>query len=305
MKRFLAEKGFDEGRYEDIEEEAIYNQILEIFTSNLQKIIHIVNNKRSIFGFEKVERVLVDFEGKTIPDFDRFYSFLSFEEIEYSAIEVDGVDAKNIHSYICAAYFFDLANELYEDRLNFTIFERKPPIYKRELFKYLSIISLTIFLNSLCNSYLIQQTEATKARIDAINQRLKKHKTSVKSLQKMLEEEKKKKAEMKELINKKAQEVKYYKDTLIALRELSNSNITREKFINDILEVLEAYNLSVSRIVQNGDREVEISLIAEYNQRDRIAQFIETLAKMGYKDVSTGDISLNNDVYESTVRIVR
>ncbi len=152
---------------------------------------------------------------------------------------------------------------------------------------------------------MIQQTEATKARIDAINQRLKKHKTSVKSLQKMLEEEKKKKAEMKELINKKAQEVKYYKDTLIALRELSNSNITREKFINDILEVLEAYNLSVSRIVQNGDREVEISLIAEYNQRDRIAQFIETLAKMGYKDVSTGDISLNNDVYESTVRIVR
>ena len=96
----------------------------------------------------------------------------------------------------------------------------------------------------------------------------------------MLEEEKKKKAEMKELINKKAQEVKYYKDTLIALRELSNSNITREKFINDILEVLEAYNLSVSRIVQNGDIEVEISLIAEYNQRDRIAQFIETLAKM-------------------------
>ena len=91
---------------------------------------------------------MVDFEGKTIPDFDRFYSFLSFEEIEYSAIEVDGVDAKNIHSYICAAYFFDLANEIYEDRLNFTIFERKPPIYKRELFKYLSIISLTIFLSA-------------------------------------------------------------------------------------------------------------------------------------------------------------
>ncbi|WOE69716.1 hypothetical protein RZR97_11475 [Hydrogenimonas thermophila] len=304
LKKILLEKGFEESRYESDEEEAIYNLLVEIFTPNIQKIIHVVNNKRSIFGLDGIDRIWLDFNGKLIPGLDHFYSFMAYEEIEYKAIEIEDIDGDNIHAYISASYFLDLANSLY-DGLNFTIYERKPPVYKLELFKLTLFAIVGILINGAIDSYFIYQIDITKNGSDAIRHKLKSQKKSIESLQKKLKSDKQRSEELKKVLNRKAHEIKVYKDTLIALDDLTHGNLIREEFINDILVVLQKFNLSTSKIIQKGNYEVEISLIAEYNQRERIAKFIEALSKKGYQDVSTGKISLNNGVYESTVRIVR
>ena len=303
IKRILAEKGFDENLY-DADDEYLYTHLTEVFTPNIQKIIHVINNKRSIFGIDGIDRIWLDFNGKNIPGFDQFYSFLSYDEVKCKPIEIEGVDEESVHSYVSAAYFLDIANSLY-DELNFTIYERKPPIYKLELFKIALFLTTGLFLNVAVDGFFLHKKEMTKKDAEAIKVKLESQKKRSATLQKKLNAAKKRSEELNSMLKKKAHEIDVYKSTLVALDLLSRGNLIRERFINDILVVLENYDLSISKIVQKGNNEVEIDLIAEYNQRERIAKFIETLANKGYKDVSTKAISLNNGVYESTVRIVR
>jgi len=303
IKRVLTEKGFDEELY-DANDEFLYTLLIEAFTPSIQKIIHTVNNKRGIFGIDGIDRIWLDFNGKNIPNFDQFYSFLSYDSVECRPIEIEGVNKESIHSYISATYFLDVANSLY-DGLNFTIFERKPPIYKLELFKLALFMTTGLFLNVAVDGFFLYKKEITKNGIETTKKRIESQKKRSIALQKKLDVAKKRNEELNKILKKKANEVEVYRSTLIALELLSRGNLMRERFINDILIVLENYNLSVSKIIQKGNSEVEVDLIAEYNQREKIAKFIEALANKGYKDVSTKAISLNNGVYESTVRIVK
>ncbi|HIP14512.1 MAG TPA: hypothetical protein EYG74_03375 [Sulfurimonas autotrophica] len=304
LKKILIEKGFVEDHYGDEHEDAIYNRLVEVFTPNMQKIIHVVNNKRSIFGLEGIDRIWIDFDGNLIDGLDEFYSFMSYEEVEYKALEIDGIEKENIHSYISAAYFLDLANSLY-DGLNFTIFERRPPLYKQEVVKLAMLFSTALLINASIDGYFIYQIETAKQQASAIKHKLDSQKKIRESWLRKLDTAKKKSKELLERLKRKNHEISVYRDTLEALNLLSSGNLIREEFINDILSALQLFNLSASKIVQKGNDVVEIALIAEYHQRERIAKFIEALSKKGYKDVSTEEISLNNGVCESTVRIVR
>jgi len=303
LKKVLAEKGFLESEYED-DEDAIYDRLVEVFAPNIQKIINIVNNKRSIFGLGGIDRVIIDFDGKLIRGFDEFYSFMSYEEISYETVKIENVESEKIHEYIGAAYILDLANGLY-DGLNFTIFERQPPFYKQEVIRLAMLFSTALLLNVLIDSYLIYKMDLIKQQASAIKRVIDSQKRKSNSLQKKLVTAQKKSEKLRDQLKQKKYDIAVYRDTLKALELLSSDNILRETFINDILITLQFFNLSTSKIVQYGSEGVEINLIAEYDHRERIAKFIEALSKKGYKDVSTGQISLINGVYESTVRIYR
>lgn len=303
LKDILINKGFIDILYED-DEDVLYDRLIEIFSPIIQKIINIVNSKRNVFGVNGIDRLILDFDGKLIKGFNEFYAFLSHEEVNYSALQLEGIESENIHEYISAAYIYDVAQGRY-DGLNFTIFERKPPIYKLEVSKFLAVILVTVFLNGLADSYFEYKIDRLDNEIAKKKVNLSARNKIVNRLKKKLNAVEKKNSELKNIINKKRLKIEVYQDTLKVLNLLSTINLLREKFINDILITLKKTDLSISKIVQYSSDSVEINLIADSNQRENIARFIEELSKKDYRSVTTNEISLKNGVYESSVRISR
>jgi len=303
LKSILVNKGFIDTLYED-DEDVLYDRLIEIFTPNIQKIINLVNSKRSVFGIDGVDRLILDFNGKLIKGFDEFYSFVSHEEVEYSILKLDGVENENMHEFIGAASIYDIVHSKY-DGLNFTIFERKPPIYKLEVFKFSTVILVTVLLNGLIDIYYTYEIDKFNSEISDINANLGGKNRVLSGLKKKLDEIEKKNSELKKSIAEKRLEIEVYEDTLKALDMFSSINLLREEFVNDILVILKKYNLSISKIVQHSSESVEIDIIADSNQRENIAKFIEELSKKDYGSVTTGEITLKNGVYESIVRILK
>ena len=303
LKSLLAQKGLVALNY-DHDEKHIFDALQEVMYQNIEKIVYAINFKRSYFGIEHIDKVLIDFEGQEIKGLrDIFLSFGMEGAFHCEKVHCCNLEAKEVSLAIEAAYVAKF-DEL-EQKLNFSFYERKKPWYKYTLVHFAAIF--VIFLSLLGGGYIylfgksmqlqkeIEQKEHTLAKLKDQNSRFL---AIIKKLKKVKLSLAKKSA----LLQK---EIELYQDTLETLPFIQNAKLQREQMINDVIEALYRFALSTKAIEQKGTKHIYVHLLSKNMQREKIAKFMRYLLDKGYKNVQTDEIRRVGALYQSLIKVAR
>ena len=305
LKEYLQTKGLVQENY-GLEETHILDSIQSLLFKDMEKIMYSMNQKRSLFGFDGIKRVIVDFEEKSIPGLEQFFLPYGYESLEITTLNFEENEKYgNISAYI--DYIYKLKNAPHEDaptqQLNFSFLERKKSLLKYLALKY-SILFGGAFLISLAfyiyfEMILSQQQEQLKQKQDV----LKKEKVRYTKLAKKFKSLKNEHAKLHTQEAKIEDTIFIYENTLNTIPMVQEAKYKRQKFMNDVLLALAKYKLNTEFIKQYDNKTMDILLISNTNDRDHIAKFIDALLAKHYQSVSTKKIYLDKNIYKSIVRI--
>lgn len=303
LKTYLAQKGIVARNYTD-DEKHIVDQLLEIFYKNIEKIVYAVNFKRGYFGIEKIDRIILDFDGALIEGVNELLQSFGVEgDLHYESLVCCGMSAKE-SALAVAAEYVEKYDSL-DQHLNFTLYERKKPIYTLASFAMAMAIFIALLISGGAYGYLLYKESVVDTRIaqeKARLARLQARNKKMLSFYKKLQNEKK---ALSQQIATLEDEIEVYEETLTTIPFMQQAKLQRQKMMNDIVEALYLYKLSTKSIEQNGTKAATIDLVSSNKKRENIARFIDYLLQKQYARVETQTIKRVGDVYESVVRVVK
>ena len=303
LKSILSQKGVDAQNYTP-EEMHLFDTLQEAIFKNVEKIVYAVNFKRSYFGLDHIDRLIVDFGGELIPGLRNM--FLSFgvegEWIE-QPLSCCSFKAKEASLAVEAAYVAHY-DEM-PHRLNFTFFERKKPLWRYRVVQLAAALLLLVAGIGALWAYIYKQSGELSHQIAQKERRLASLKKNNARLFEKLKNLKAQKAELQKQIAQLEERIAIYQDTLDAIPFVEKNKIAREKMMNDIVEALYRFRLSTKSIEQNGTKFANVDILSQNEQREKIARFIRYLLQKSYKNVQTKKIERIDDLYESRVKVAK
>ena len=303
LKTMLYAKGIVASNYLP-EEMHIFDALQEAIYKNVEKIVYAVNFKRSYFGFDCIDRLVIDFEGQEIPGLrELFLSFGIEGDFRVEKISCCDMDAKEVSLAIEALYVAQF-DEL-DQKLNFTFYERKKPLYQYEVVRYAAVLLLFMALLGGGYSYVAYKQDTLDASIAAKEQQLARLKSESKRYLAMIKKLKDEKAALQKSKTLIQNELELYQDTLDTIPFIQEAKLQREQMINDIVEALYHFRLSTKAIEQNGTKFAYVELLSQDMQREKIAKFIRYLLDKRYKNVQTKEIERKDGLYQSRVKVAR
>ncbi len=310
LRRLWKKNGVHTETYE-AEDPRLVSTVSDAFSQIVDRIIQSANHKRSIFSFDHIDHLYLDFEGEEIPG---FFEMFDLRGLQIESKEVlpcckgEKVGEGSIHQVVEALYCAEGSTGDLEAP-NLTIFEPSPPFYRTYtgyLFIAGSIGALCMAGVALYMTWTLQNMKNTQLQLQ------QKHKTLEKQylqLRQALALEKKKYARLNE-------EMKSYRDirdgylmTFEAIGKIAKSHNERRRMLRDVDSQMGRYGLSAfslehnSSTEQNDSTRMQISLLSAYSERDRIAKFIKRMLQLGYKHVDTDAIVLDKTLYQSLVEV--
>ena len=303
IKSFLSTKGIVGENY-NLDEKHIFDSLLEIIYANVERVVYAINFKRSFFGLDHIDRLIIDFDGNDIEGLSNlFLSFGVEGEFRQEILECCGV-AKSEASLALPLVYIERYDSL-EQQLNFSFFERKKPIYQFSIVRYAAaVVGFVLFLGGVWG-YVSYQQQILERELLPLQKRLSMLQKKNRSYKKAIERFDKQKKELLEQKERLQNQILQIEDTIAAIPFIERMHTTRQKMMNDVVEVLAKYRLSTKRIEQNGTRSMQIELVSKDRQRERIASFMQELLHRGYSDVRTKRIERNANFYKSLVEVVR
>ena len=303
LKTLLATKGLIAHNYLP-EEKHIFDALQEVMFSNVEKIIYALNFKRGFFSIERIDRLLIDFEGEMVAGLkELFLSFALEGELRYEKISCCNMDAKEASLAIEALYV--ARYEELDQRLNFTFYERKKPLYTYNIVHF--TVVLLLFLGFLAGGYfyLFGQSIQLQERITKKEQLLDKLKRENSRYLLAIKKLKQQKASLQNEKKLLENEIELYQDTLDTIPFIQNAKLQREQMMNDVIEALFKFHLSTKAIEQNGTKYTFVDLLSKEDEREKIAKFIRYLLEKNYTHIQTDGIIYNKGVYFSRIKVAR
>ncbi len=304
LKEYLSQKGLIRENY-SLEETHIIDALQDLFLKNIEKIVYFINHKRSIFGLEGIDNIYIDFYGSELKGIKDFFVSFGYEDIDIKRLECCNVKDTEINLYIVCQYLYQVANEEKRQKINLTYLERRKPIYQYLVFKYTLALLFFALLGLGTYGYFYYKDSELQDIISQKESRLKRLKNESAQLLKKLKELKDKNQKIKVNIKNIEHDIFVYETTIKMIPLIEKQKLKREKFMNDVVFALAKYKLNTKYIKQKNSKDMEISLISEFYQRDKIAKFIDRLLKENYKDVYTKKIGYENGIYKSIVKVQR
>ena len=300
LKEYLSEKGFKRENY-TLDDTIILDTIIEVFSKDIEKIVYSINHKRGLFGLSGLDSVFIDFDGHNLEGIEEFFSQYGFEPtIKPLKQQVQELTPS---LSVLLDYIFKLHNGADFHQINLTLLERKKPLIQYIGFRYiLEILVVIVFLLGI-GIYVSYYLDTQEDKISDFNRKVKEQKKRVEALTLRMKKIQKKNSSL--LKEKKALEDKIfvYETTFRIIPMIGEMSIKRQKMMNDILTVLKRYRLNSSSLMQKDEKSFEIMLISKSNRRSDIAKFMHDLIKMGYRNVTTQDITYENGIYKSKIYI--
>lgn len=301
LKEILATKGLVQTNYPPSEIH-IFDALQEHFYKVVEKLVYAINHKRSYYGLEGIDRIILDFEGHKIEGLKELFMAQGVaEEGSYELLECCGLDAKQSSLAVAARYvaFYDQLDQ----RINLTFYERRLPFYRYEIFRYLVASFVAMIGVGAVIWYLSLQESELESQLRLKQQRLSKLKSINKKLLAKIKTLQSQKQELNQKLAALQQEIEIYEETLDSFPLIEEAKLERQKMINDVVEDLYIWRLSTKLLEQNGTKKVTVDLVSTSDQRDKIAKFMKDLLKKGYKRVQTKQIERQKNLYESRVGI--
>ncbi|MBN2869500.1 MAG: hypothetical protein JXK04_00930 [Campylobacterales bacterium] len=298
LKFFLHTKGLVEENYSS-EELNKYILIQERIAKNIERVVHTINHKRGLFGLSGIDRCYLDFEGKAVPGLEDIFKAYGIPGLIPEPLTHESTPPDAIHDALCADY---LSQNI---PFNLSPYPRKAPWYARESGKFLGIVGgmlLSVLLAAFAVSWMLGSAQE---RNDALNEELASLRQETASLSATL---KKNHAELKAHQAEAAarrEEILLYKgaeETAVLIRDMHTA---RQQFLLDTTAELGRYRLGAMLMEQNGSKSMNVHVVADDRKRDDIAKLMSGLYARGYQDVQTHEITLDNDMYNSLVKVTR
>ena len=303
-RSLLSKFGLNEENYPQ-EEKPFFEQLQLVFSKHIEKIVHGINHKRGLFGIESIDNIFVDFNGHSLAGIENIFAAYGMENLPVEALVCKSDDESETHRFIQAMYIYLCANEMMENPLNLTPYERQEVWYKRHSGRFIGISSAAVLAALIHPGYFytqglfldkkIESLEASISKMEAKSTRLG---LRLKSLQAELSTNQNR---LKAVKDKNT----IYSITLDTLPILMNRRYIRQKMMYDALDILGQYKLSTLSLEQNGTKSMSIHVIADYSSRESIAKFMKKWMQTGYKEARTNEIYLDKNIYESKIEVLR
>ena len=304
LKENLSTKGLDASKYErgDV---ALFTEIESMFATMLTKINDVVVYNRSVFGFEKIDRLFFNIQNtrlRGVREFIHNFGFSDVEVLDFNLLK--GEDKSKPFEKIVASYIYD-KTESNDFLHNLTIFQKEPPFYKKESGKVI-ITALLIVLLSFAytglvwyeNSELKNQQALLQVQYDAMKKSEARYKAKISAVNKELQSV----LDKKNTLDKKRQNIV---ESVTRLENLVSLKSGYSSFILSVNKLLKKHNLSTIGLSVIGKNSMSIEIVAEYKRRDSISEFMEDLIAAGFIGINTDEIKYDKDIYISKVEIKR
>lgn len=304
LEQILQEKGLDAQAYgrEDAE---VFRALESIFSDIFTKVNNIIIHNRSIFGFEKVDRLFLSTHFGRIKGLKTLLQ--NFFSSEMEALDFNLFPQKqksNFFAMVLASYGYDIANKPVVP-LDITFFKRGAPFSQTQAGKFILFGVVALLLASAYPLYLTFEIQALEKERLEVKQNLDAIKASTKKINQELTEERRELSSARKELEQNEQRVENITKSIYNLYDVKKASTTTSDFFYSVNSVLQKYNLKTRSITLNETDRMSIEVFSTKNKRDTIAKFMEELIKKGYVQVGTKEIKLDGDVYISLVEISR
>jgi len=305
LRDILIEQGLNENLYID-RDKNIYYKLYSMFIDIMRQIDRFIKNRVSYFDFNKIDTIILDFDGDKIENFwillDEYGFYSSKKEI---FLFEDGNRCRGGLECIKNLYISFVSQGVITDAPNLTPFGKRPLFIST----YIGKLSLSIFISLLIVIILGLYYEYRLDRLNSKNIQLRE------TLSKLEDKAK----DYKNILNSLKRDIKRDGDRLIkiekdtvefekAIKRLVDIRVStkeRQKMIRDINMVMSRYHIMSSSVDINDSKIFTIEVIVPYKKRYEIASLMSDIKTKGYKSVKTDSIILNKDLYRSRIVIKR
>ncbi|MFK5882468.1 MAG: hypothetical protein QM482_09670 [Sulfurospirillum sp.] len=302
LNEILLSKGLKAELYEKSESE-LFVALESLFSDILTKINNVAMHNRSVFGFDKIERIFFSTKQgriKGLKEFVAEFGFVNVDVLDFNLFR-DKQEVDFLDKVVCS-YGFDkyLQNS---NKQNITIFG-KPPSFLSTQFGKLTLwifIFLAVLFSVYSYFYFDIQNLQNQENLLQIKYQ------SIKNRANIYKRETGKKIRDIKGIKKEMQKqdivFESIKQSIDKLEKMKGKQSRYIDFLASVNQLLQKYRLKAKSIIQTGRTKMTIEVISNYGNRDKIAKFLKSLISEGFVNVRTQEIKLDNDKYISKVEI--
>ena len=300
VKELLESNGLRQENY-SLDDMLFYNEIVAVVSKDIEKIVYLVNHRRRFFKFDTVTLIRVDFNGLNLDGLDTFFSNFGLESKLVPLFKSEPVIPT--HYYLPLLYASAIKESKELTQINLSALKRKKPLLRYRVVHYILFTMVLLMILGSGTAYMEYEKMQKQEQLERIEKQYKKSKARYTKLVKAFKGFKTKHMTLVKERKIKEDRLFVLENTYNILPLAAELGHSRQKFMNDTLEVLKKYRLNVSSIHQIKDKELELVVISLSQNRSGIAKFIQTMLKKGYASVSTKKIVFEDGVYKSLIRI--
>ncbi|MDP1785418.1 MAG: hypothetical protein Q8K81_08360 [Sulfuricurvum sp.] len=297
----LSEWGLLEDRY-PAEESGKFVLIQNCLTRNVERLVHTINQKRGLFGFTGIDHLYLDFQGNIIPGLESVFDAFGIHDVQISPLTRPNHKPQEWHPLLCAEY---LSQRIGEKSMNLSPFKRKAPWYSRESGRFLAIAGMALFIALSIPLSLMWMISNEEDHKEQLQYTLEQQKQQTSQFSSILENKSKLLAQHENEIAKIKEEIVLIQGAQETADLISQMHLKRQQFLIDTTSELGRYHLGTLIMEQNGSKEMQLHVIADYRKRDDIAKLMSGLYTRGYQNVETHEIALDNKMYNARVKVTR
>jgi len=299
LKHTLRTKGFVEENYPS-EELNKFILLQDRFAKNVERLVHTINHKRSLFGLSGIDHIYLDFEGEGIKGLESLFSAYGISDAKIIPLTRPEIAPEQLHEALCATYL-----QQSQIAINLSPYERRAPWYARESGKFLGFLGGALLIVVLVYAGMewmvsaeTEQNEELTAKIETLRQETATLSSELKKQKDSLHEH--------QADNRAVQEeISLYHNASETASLIQEMHAKRQQFLLDTTAELGRYQLGAMLMEQNGSKQMTLGVVADDRKRDDIAKLMRGLYERGYQDVQTDEIKLDNGSYNSLVKVTR
>jgi len=238
LKEYLQTKGLLQSNY-DLDEIHILDSLQSIFSKDMEKLVYTINQKRTFFGIDKLDRVFIDFDGHDISGIEQFFISYGYESLKIDKLEFKANDKYgDISMYADYSYKLKSIDKKDSEQykyLNFSFLERKKPLSEYLIVKYGFIFAVSIMICLIAYISFEILLSRQESEIHHKQVALKKEKAKALKFEKKLISFKKEYLTFKKKRQNIEDNIFVYENTLTTIPLIQNEKYKRQKFMNDVV----------------------------------------------------------------------
>jgi len=304
LKEALKERGLKAENYGP-DERLLATVVQEGFGGIVERIAHTVSHKRGVFGIGGIDTIFLDFDRSEIPGLWELFDGYGFEESRKGVVRCcEALPPEAEHEGVEALYLLAAASGRL-DAPNLTIFEKRPGLLQSHTGRFLGAAAAALILVGGYGAATRMELDGLTRERASLQARLQTMRAEAKKLTARLQAERSRREAVRKRLQRRQRELMAFDEAADTMTMIKASKAKRQAMMRDVDEALRQYRLSATWLEQNGSRSVRVEVLTPFTHRARIAKFMKTLAQRGYSRVGTREIRLDENLYQSSVEIVR
>ncbi len=304
LEELFITKGLDANSYTP-EDAEVFTTLEAVFSEVFTKINNLIIHSRSVFGFDKVDRLFFSTQQGRIKGLRDISNNFFSSELKLFDFNLFKEKVKSdFFSQIVASYAYDVAQES-EIKQDITFFKREAPFLQTQVGKFSLFVALVLILVSVYPLYLSYDIANLETKSTQVTQELNVIKNSTKKLRNEIKIATQNLSEANEQLKLQNQRVQSISKSIEELYSMKVAQRGVSDFLQSINKLLKKYNLATKSITLSDVNHMSIEVFSTQPKRDTIAKFMNDLISEGFVEVNTKEIKLDNETYISVVEISR